>query len=585
MLRKSQIFSFTLILAIFFIVGIFVFNNSNQIDSEVFTASVSGSILGDETSPILEEDEELSQELEETVLVQTPELSTQDILDDIQEKLDTISLQVQELIAQQNFNLDVVEDLEEPEEELEKNELENDEEGEENELPAEEITCIGSININTAPKEDLDKIIGIGPVTAQKIIDARPFYSLDDLLKVNGIGETTLRKIKEQNCAYVENINGSGGGGSGGGSAEPPAIIYPKILISEVQISSIDQRFVELYNPNSERVDLTGWYLQRKDSNDDSWSSLVSAINFEGKFILANGYFLISREITNSDILLNITLSQDNSLALKNPNREISDKLGFGVAQEHETSPTINPDNDKSIGRKFVDSTEQDTDNNSVDFDLDSPTPKAENVEWVEPLAPIDTTAPEVSFNLLLTQSSLSFDVNFTITDPIATVTPSGLASFIFRWQEEGLDWQEDASQEILGAPLSINLIKTVNGSDGQVFNFQVKAIDVAGNTSEWIPANPATTTITLPVVLKPILINEIQISPIAQRFVEFYNPNDQTVDLTGYYLQRKTKTASSWSSLVSSNNFEGKSIPAGGYFFNLASARRLRYFIRHNFK
>jgi competence ComEA-like helix-hairpin-helix protein len=54
------------------------------------------------------------------------------------------------------------------------------------------------IDINTASLEQLDKIIGIGPVLAQRIIETRPFYSVDDLIKVEGIGEKTLQKIKDQ---------------------------------------------------------------------------------------------------------------------------------------------------------------------------------------------------------------------------------------------------------------------------------------------------------------------------------------------------------------------------------------------------
>jgi competence ComEA-like helix-hairpin-helix protein len=56
-----------------------------------------------------------------------------------------------------------------------------------------------SINPNTANKEQLEMIPGIGPSTAQKIIDARAgqaFYTPNDLLSISGIGQRSLEKIQ-----------------------------------------------------------------------------------------------------------------------------------------------------------------------------------------------------------------------------------------------------------------------------------------------------------------------------------------------------------------------------------------------------
>lgn len=60
------------------------------------------------------------------------------------------------------------------------------------------------ININTAQAKELERIIGIGPVLAQRIIEARPFYSLDELEKVDGIGPKKIDDIKKQGLAWVD---------------------------------------------------------------------------------------------------------------------------------------------------------------------------------------------------------------------------------------------------------------------------------------------------------------------------------------------------------------------------------------------
>ena len=56
------------------------------------------------------------------------------------------------------------------------------------------------VNINTADKELLVQIPGIGPVTADSILQYREdngqFKSLDDLTKVKGIGDKSLAKFK-----------------------------------------------------------------------------------------------------------------------------------------------------------------------------------------------------------------------------------------------------------------------------------------------------------------------------------------------------------------------------------------------------
>ena len=53
-----------------------------------------------------------------------------------------------------------------------------------------------ALDVNSAPRDALMDIPGIGEKTANEIIGARPFAKLDDLLRVPGIGPATLRKIR-----------------------------------------------------------------------------------------------------------------------------------------------------------------------------------------------------------------------------------------------------------------------------------------------------------------------------------------------------------------------------------------------------
>ena len=59
-----------------------------------------------------------------------------------------------------------------------------------------------AVNINTATKEELDGLPGIGPVKAQAIVDYRkangPFKSPEDIMRVKGIKEGEFGKIKDQ---------------------------------------------------------------------------------------------------------------------------------------------------------------------------------------------------------------------------------------------------------------------------------------------------------------------------------------------------------------------------------------------------
>jgi hypothetical protein len=70
-------------------------------------------------------------------------------------------------------------------------------------LAADFIFAAEKIDINSAPLEDLIKIIHIGQARATELISLRPFSSLDDLTRIKGIGQARLEDIKEQGLAWA----------------------------------------------------------------------------------------------------------------------------------------------------------------------------------------------------------------------------------------------------------------------------------------------------------------------------------------------------------------------------------------------
>ncbi len=68
-------------------------------------------------------------------------------------------------------------------------------------VPSAVASTAELVNINTASADQLDTLPGIGPTTAQKIIDYReqngPFVSTQDIINVPGIGPGTYERIKD----------------------------------------------------------------------------------------------------------------------------------------------------------------------------------------------------------------------------------------------------------------------------------------------------------------------------------------------------------------------------------------------------
>ena len=60
------------------------------------------------------------------------------------------------------------------------------------------------VSINTATADELDSLPGVGPSTAEAIVEDReqngPFSALEDLMRVSGIGEKKFENMKDRLC-------------------------------------------------------------------------------------------------------------------------------------------------------------------------------------------------------------------------------------------------------------------------------------------------------------------------------------------------------------------------------------------------
>ena len=70
-------------------------------------------------------------------------------------------------------------------------------------LKPKRTSCDEPLDLNTASTDQLQRLHGIGPVKAAKMVAGRPYRSVEDLLKIPGIGPKTLSKIRP--CVTVKN--------------------------------------------------------------------------------------------------------------------------------------------------------------------------------------------------------------------------------------------------------------------------------------------------------------------------------------------------------------------------------------------
>lgn len=215
------------------------------------------------------------------------------------------------------------------------------------------IFATEKIDINTAPIEDLVKIIHIGESRARELISLRPFSSLDELTKIKGIGEARLRDIKEQGLAWVaphqplevqpepkpqpkpelQPIEESEI------QPEPKPITYPSgIVINELLpnpegIPDAEGEWIEIFNQNNFEVLLSDWKIT------DTVGKITTYSFPKGTKIPPQGFLVLSRPTTK------ITLNNDgDDLKLIQPDGKIVDELTYEKAPRGQSYNLVNSD-------------------------------------------------------------------------------------------------------------------------------------------------------------------------------------------------------------------------------------------------
>lgn len=201
------------------------------------------------------------------------------------------------------------------------------------------------VELNKASLAELDLLVGVGPTIAQRIIDARPYTSVDDLSKVKGIGEKTLQDIKSQGLAYVST------GSQAPSTLETPTalivepqamaprlVTYPNgVIINEVlpapEGPDETNEWIELYNQSDVNVNLQGWKI--KDAKGGIATYAFSA----GATIGSKGYIVLKRPQTK------ITLNNDeDGLSLIFPNGKVADSMSYKDAMGNQSYNKIGAD-------------------------------------------------------------------------------------------------------------------------------------------------------------------------------------------------------------------------------------------------
>jgi len=356
--------------------------------------------------------------------------------------------------------------------------------------------------------------------------------------------------------------------------------ISPNIVLSQLQLGnalSASNEFVELYNNASSDTEITNWCLYYASASSTQIGSKLGCFTPENdslhlylpshSFSFAISTVLGTAQPTlGSDLKFAATLSgtAGHVRVVNSVGGEV-DKVGWGsTALSPETLFTLTAPVGKVLGRKVssVANILQDTDNNSLDFELVAPRTSyaygsiyevqdlCRNIDGIQQAVP-PTYSVDDAGNCLPPPVDVC-----TNLDDLQTTVPPG-----YGLDEFGL-CQIDACQNITGLQLIVPAGKELDQSNNCVdHDF---CINLSGIQAVIPSGYVATVEGSCLLNLLPIKVNELLPnatgSDSGNEFIELYNPNSTDVNLSLYRLQVGIDTPKSYSFPV------GSIVPANGY-------------------
>lgn len=210
------------------------------------------------------------------------------------------------------------------------------------------FTLAEQIDINTATLSQLDKLTGIGPALGQRIIDSRPYASVDDLLKVQGIGPKNLEKIKQQGLATTTPTNNLSTSSEQATTsqmvktsplpnqttpanssreiitkpADRPILLYLSEVLPSPEGADTENEFIEIFNTANFTADISGFKIK------DTIGAIKTFTIPIGTKISANNFLTFKSGQTK--ISLN---NSGDGVELLDPSGKIIDSIDFGKSQ------------------------------------------------------------------------------------------------------------------------------------------------------------------------------------------------------------------------------------------------------------